>query len=80
MVGKYHGQFHFPGRLEKPLDAVWEHRAGAWAEAHPGGKLFAYQKALPDGASPEFTQRYRNGVIAVWDAATVAAQPALVKR
>ncbi len=80
VVGKYHGQFHFPGRLEKPLDAVWEHRAGAWAEAHPGGKLFAYQKTLPDGASPDFTQRYRNGVIAVWDAATVAAQPALVKR
>ena len=80
VVGKYHGQFHFPGRLEQPLDAVWEHRARAWAEAHPGGKLFAYQKALPDGAAPEFTQRYRNGVIAVWDAAAVAARPALFKR
>ena len=80
VVGKYHGQFHFPGRLEKPLDAVWEHRAAAWAAAHPGGKLFAYQKTLPDGARPEFTQRYRNGVIAVWDAAVVAARPALVKR
>ncbi len=80
VVGKYHGQFHFPGRLEKPLDAVWEHRAQAWAEAHPGGKLFAYQKAMPEGAVPEFMQRYRNGVIAVWDAAAVAARPALVKR
>ena len=80
VVGKYHGQFHFPGRLEKPLDAVWEHHAEAWAKAHPGGKLFAYQKTLPDGAVPEFTQPYRNGVIAVWDAAAVAARPALVKR
>jgi len=80
VVGKYHGQFHFPGRLENPIDAVWEHHAQAWAETHPGGKLFAQQKTLPDGAQPEFTQAYRNGVITVWDAAAVAARPSLVKR
>lgn len=80
VVGKYHGQFHFPGRLERPVDAVWEHQAGAWAAAHPGGRLVAYQKPPADNARAEVLQAYRNGALTLWDAATIAAEPSLIDR
>ncbi len=38
-VGKYHGQFHFLGRLTRPIAEVPEWEALDWARAHPEGYL-----------------------------------------
>ena len=79
-ISKYHGQYHFLGRLETPIAATWEHDVLAWVVAHPGGKVIAYHDHGIRGGSPEFVQTYRNRQVAIWDAAQVLADPTLVER
>ena len=79
-ISKYHGQYHFLGRLEEPIRAIWEHDAAAWAAAHPGGKVIAYHDHGIPAGSPEFVRTFRNRQVAIWDAAEVLADPTLVKR
>ncbi|MDP6787236.1 MAG: glycosyltransferase family 39 protein [Rhodospirillales bacterium] len=79
-VSKYHGQYHFLGRLEKPIDPTWEHDVKAWAAAHPTGKIIAYHDHGIAKGSPEFVQTYRNRLVAIWDSGQVLADPSLVKR
>jgi hypothetical protein len=52
----------------------------AWVAAHPNGKVIAYHDHGIRGGSPEFVQTYRNRQVAIWDAAQVLADPALVER
>jgi 4-amino-4-deoxy-L-arabinose transferase-like glycosyltransferase len=79
-ISKYHGQYHFLGRLEEPVAATWEHDVKAWAAAHPGGKVIAYHDHGIRGGPPEFVHTFRNRQVAIWDAAQVLADPTLVKR
>ena len=79
-ISKYHGQYHFLGRLETPIATTWEHDALAWVAAHPNGKVIAYHDHGIRGGSPEFVQKYRNRQVAIWDAAQVLVDPALVER
>ncbi len=76
-LGKYHGQFQFVGRLEKPLTVIQLDGIDAWFAAHPDGKLIAYADNWqpPTQAQPEFTQPYRSNSVAVWGAAATAPQP-----
>lgn len=72
-VGKYHGQFHFLGRLREPL-AVVNNRKSAlrWARAHPEGYLILYcdQWPGPACADGELVQDYRGDAddLALWSA------------
>ena len=50
----------------------------AWVAAHPNGKVIAYHDHGIRGGSPEFVQTYRNRQVAIWDAAQVLADPALL--
>ena len=43
-VGKYHGQFHFLGRLSEPLEALEYSSDRTWAQANPGGYLVFYTR------------------------------------
>ena len=79
-ISKYHGQYHFLGRLKKPVAATWEHDVEAWAAAHPTGKVIAYHDHGIGEGSPEFVQKYRNRQVAIWDTGQVLADPTLVKR
>jgi 4-amino-4-deoxy-L-arabinose transferase-like glycosyltransferase len=76
-LGKYHGQFQFVGRLEKPLTVIQADQIDAWFARHPDGKLIAYADNWqpPIQAQPEFTQPYRSNSVGVWGAATAAVQP-----
>jgi 4-amino-4-deoxy-L-arabinose transferase-like glycosyltransferase len=59
-VGKYHGQFHFPGRLTRPLQVIDEGTEQQWLRRHPGGRIVVYQPRgvpLPSGA--QFVHPYR---------------------
>lgn len=75
-LGKYHGQFQFVGRLEKPLTVIQLDGIEAWFASHPNGKLIAYADNWqpPNPVQPEFTQPYRSNRVNVWGAAAVHTQ------
>lgn len=74
-VGKYHGQFHFPGRLRQPIAVVEPSEMGTWLASHPGGRIVVYFRE-PQYAGPgvvEYTQRYRGQRLAIVRAGPPAA-------
>ncbi|MFA7594691.1 MAG: glycosyltransferase family 39 protein, partial [Thiohalobacteraceae bacterium] len=59
-VGKYHGQFHFLGRLRAPLTVIDAAAAMGWARTHPDGYLVLYCDQMPEPCSGgELLQDYR---------------------
>ena len=77
-VHKYHGQYQFLGRLREPLAVTWQHEARQWAETHPDAKMIVSHRAWPDDLKPEFAQRFRGRLVAVWDAREVAKSDRIV--
>ena len=77
-VHKYHGQYQFLGRLREPLAVTWQHEARQWAEAHPDAKMIVSHRAWPDDLKPDFAQRFRGRLVAVWDAREVAKSDRIV--
>jgi 4-amino-4-deoxy-L-arabinose transferase-like glycosyltransferase len=77
-AGRYHSEFEFLGRLEQPVQQIELEQARAWMLAHPGGKMVAYHKEWPLDVpvAPDFTQRYRGRVLAVWGERAVLEAPA----
>lgn len=68
-VGKYHGQFHFPGRLSEPLTRVDVGQERQWARAHPSGYLVFYaghQDIPVEGSVYHQPWRSRNPGLVVW--------------
>ncbi|MEA2564222.1 MAG: hypothetical protein QOH06_5726 [Acidobacteriota bacterium] len=66
-VGDYHGQFHFLGRLERPFQEIPEGSESLWIRQNPRGKVIQDLKYMPpDVSRAEFTQPYRDDVLAVW--------------
>ncbi|MDP6172741.1 MAG: glycosyltransferase family 39 protein [Rhodospirillales bacterium] len=78
--GKYHGQYNFLGRLKQPLAVTGDAEVVQWIKANPGGKIVSYHRKLPKGATPDFSQPFRNRVVAVWDGAAVLKNPDIAKR
>ena len=75
-IGKYHGQFHFPGRLRQRLVPLRREDAYGWSVGHPDGLLVAYY----DGPAPVHpdvlhAQAYRGGGLAIWPGHTVVDAP-----
>jgi 4-amino-4-deoxy-L-arabinose transferase-like glycosyltransferase len=72
-IGKYHGQYQFAGRLERPLDVIGAGEIGRWAAAHPEGRLVAYfRPPHGDEISGEYEQRYRGRRVLLMTAAVAA--------
>ncbi|MBI5461762.1 MAG: glycosyltransferase family 39 protein [Gammaproteobacteria bacterium] len=74
-VGKYHGQFHFLGRLKRPLKEISpiRKRVLAWARKHPDDYLVLYYDQWPwplSRTQAEYTQDYRGDPddLALWSA------------
>ena len=66
-VGPYHGQLHFLGRLERPFEVLAPGAERLWAERHPRGKVIQdMDYTPPDLQRADFTQPYRDDVLAVW--------------
>ncbi|HWS11420.1 MAG TPA: glycosyltransferase family 39 protein [Rhodocyclaceae bacterium] len=69
-IGKYHGQFQFPGRLRQPLQVIAEEGVADWAARNPGGVVVGYTEPDEAPASPtRLSQRYRGQTAHVWAAA-----------
>lgn len=65
--GDYHGEFHFLGRLERPIEEILPGSEHLWSLQHPRGKVVQDLRYVPAGiARAEFTQLYRGDVLAVW--------------
>ena len=65
--GKYHGQYHFLGRLTRPFGVVDGPRElDAWLKDHPKSMIVSLHKRLPKGAEPDAISRFRGRVIGVW--------------
>ena len=66
-VGKYHGQFHFPGRLRRPIEVVPEGGFDAWLAAHPEGRAVVYFRGetYRGPGEVEYTQAYRGQRLAI---------------
>ena len=76
-VGKYHGQFHFLGRLEKPLVVIPATRAKEWAARHPEALVVVYREQFrpplpPDGARRVQDYRGDREDLMLWRAADLA--------
>ena len=65
-VGEYHGEFHFLGRLQHPLEQVATGAEWRWLVEHPDGKLVELASLPLAKIHADFAQPYRSGVLAVW--------------
>ena len=66
----YHGQYHFLGRLTRPIDIIDRRELAAWLDRHPDGRVIVYHRRTAEFAppGPEFTQPYRGRRVAIWEA------------
>lgn len=68
-LAKYHGEFHFIGRLEHPLDiATDKAQLQDWIAAHPLGLIVAYTRQwhLEAVGNPLYSRAYRGKTITIW--------------
>jgi hypothetical protein len=72
----YHGQYHFVGRLTRPVTHVHEHDAVAWAQEHPSGIVIDYRTDDPATyrLKPLFWQHWRGRFVVIWSAETLIAE------
>jgi 4-amino-4-deoxy-L-arabinose transferase-like glycosyltransferase len=61
--GKYRGEYHFLGRLQKPFDVVYDHTEREWINQHPEAVIISYRYELcGEKQEPVVYQRlFRNG-------------------
>ncbi|MGB0681975.1 MAG: ArnT family glycosyltransferase [Magnetovibrionaceae bacterium] len=79
-ISLYHGQYHFLGRLKRPIDSVWEHDIGKWLADHNRGKIISYHDGPILKPEPEFLQPFRSRMITIRDYDDVKANPRVIVR
>ncbi len=71
-IGKYHGQYQFVGRLNKPIAVLQNNKAAIrdFANSHPESLFITYQHAdentLPKNAKVYFSHEYRGKNVILW--------------
>ena len=81
-VGKYHGQFHYIGRLEAPLSVISGDEVTEWFVQNPDGVvvyLHRRQEDVVDGAAI-YVQPFRGRWLAIWDRAAADIAPEIFER
>ena len=79
--GKYHGQFHFLGKLEEPIFETGDGNIKEWLSKTPRAKIISIHKKINEKRPiPNFVQRYRGKYIFVWDRTTVMKHPSAPQR
>jgi 4-amino-4-deoxy-L-arabinose transferase-like glycosyltransferase len=74
-VGAYSGQYHFAGRLTKPLEVLAPGQLELWAVGHPDGLVVTYTDAWQPrwvpGTAPFYEQPYGDTQLRIWLAAAL---------
>jgi 4-amino-4-deoxy-L-arabinose transferase-like glycosyltransferase len=81
-VGKYHGQFHYIGRLEVPLSVISGDEVTEWFVQNPDGVvvyLHRRQEDVVDGTAI-YVQPFRGRWLAIWDRAGADIAPEIFER
>lgn len=70
-LSKYHGQYHFLGRLEKPIIVISkdDQAVQAFEKEHPDALFISYpgrKNPLPEGIDVCFSQKYRGRTVVIW--------------
>ena len=80
--GKYHGQYHFLGRLSKPISVIGQVSGDekSFLSSNPNGVVVAYYEILPLHPKPIFTHTYRRLTVAIWPAQALIDYPGLADR
>jgi hypothetical protein len=80
-LGKYHAQYNFAGRLEKPIEILDPSGLAAWVAAHPEGRVMTVERGrAPEGgpATPEYQAPFRGAWLQLWRGeALLVARPQL---
>ena len=71
-LGKYHGQYHFYGRLERPLTVVHPGQLRPRATAHPAAWPRVYPRVGGEAPAGAYQQRYRGRWVVLGPAAAMA--------
>ena len=58
--GKYHGQFQFLGRLQRPLAVIPPKSLPAWLAVHPDGRAVLLENDLPPGLAVRHRSDFRS--------------------
>ena len=66
-TGKYHGQFHFLGRLNKPFKIISKSKIDSWLADHPRGRVITYYRRHPPQYKWRllYSQPYRGGTMVI---------------
>ncbi|MEQ8248702.1 MAG: glycosyltransferase family 39 protein [Alphaproteobacteria bacterium] len=81
-IGKYHGQFQYLGRLEKPLDVIDGNEVVAWFDAHPDGVAVYLHRRRDDidEGTALYVQPFRGRWLALWERAGASRSPEIFTR
>jgi len=79
---KYHGQYHYLGRLRAPVTVIGQLNDDEerFLAAHPNGVVVAYHRVLPTQAKPLSTHTYRRMIVAFWPAQALIDHPGIAER
>jgi len=80
--GKYYGQYHFAGRLRKPIAEIGldRRKERQFIAENPNGVIIAYYRNLPTIAKPLKTYRFRRLTTAIWPVKTFREHPEIGNR
>jgi len=83
-MNKYHGQYHFVGRLTHPMPLVGNslNQLENWMATNPNGRVVTYYNPgkIPTAAKPVYVRRFRGTYAVVWDVKTILAHPGIAYR
>jgi len=79
---KYHGQYHYLGRLRDPMTVIGQLNDDEerFLAAHPNGVVVSYHRVLPTQAKPLSTHTYRRMIVAFWPAQSLIDHPGIAER
>ena len=79
--GKYHGQFHFLGKLKNKIFEIGDGNIKNWLSENHRTKIISIQTEINNNyPKPEYVQRYRGKYILIWDRSIVINHPSAPQR
>lgn len=79
--GKYHGQFHFLGRLKKPIVETGDGGIKSFLDKYPRSKIISViKKPETYNPTPNFIHKFRSSYFAIWDGSNILKNPTTPQR